>query len=99
MDYYIAPDFRGLDADTDYKALAGQDPVWVPPPPEPRQHSASRRDFIKGVEEVVKGGKQDDETAALAGRTAVHGARPVNYNQFKVPLMESLVKRAIRDAV
>ena len=55
--------------------------------------------FIKVVEEVVKGGKQDDEAAALAGKTAVHGARPVNYNQFKVPLMESLVKRAIRDAV
>jgi aerobic-type carbon monoxide dehydrogenase small subunit (CoxS/CutS family) len=49
MDYYIAPDFRGLDADTDYKALAAQDPVWVPPPPEPHQHAASRRDFIKGV--------------------------------------------------
>jgi xanthine dehydrogenase YagS FAD-binding subunit len=55
--------------------------------------------FIKVVEEVVKGGKQDDETSSLAGKTAVHGARPVNFNQFKVPLMESLVKRAIRDAV
>jgi xanthine dehydrogenase YagS FAD-binding subunit len=54
--------------------------------------------FIKVVEEVVKGGKQDEETAALAGQSAVHGARPVNYNQFKVPLMENLVKRAIRDA-
>ena len=54
--------------------------------------------FIKVVEEVVKGGKQDEETAALAGQSAVHGARPVNYNQFKVPLMEKLVKRAIRDA-
>jgi hypothetical protein len=39
--------------------------------------------FIKVVEEVVKGGKQDEETAALAGQSAVHGARPVNYNQFK----------------
>ena len=55
--------------------------------------------FIKVVEEVVKGGKQDEETASLAGKTAVHGARPVNFNQFKVPLMENLVKRAIRDAV
>jgi hypothetical protein len=26
------------------------------------------------------------------------GARPLNYNQFKIPLMENLVKRAIRDA-
>jgi len=54
--------------------------------------------FIKVVEEVVKGGKQDEDTATLAGQSAVHGARPVNYNQFKVPLMENLVKRAIRDA-
>jgi len=55
--------------------------------------------FIKVVEEVVKGGKQDDETAALAGQSATHGARPLTYNQFKVPMMENLVKRAIRDAV
>src|SRR6266850_1084375 len=32
--------------------------------------------FIKVVEDVVKGGKQDEETAELAGKTAVHGARP-----------------------
>jgi xanthine dehydrogenase YagS FAD-binding subunit len=55
--------------------------------------------FIKVVEDVVKGGKQDEETAELAGKTATHGARPVTYNQFKVPMMENLVKRAIRDAV
>jgi xanthine dehydrogenase YagS FAD-binding subunit len=55
--------------------------------------------FINVVEEVVKGGKQDEETASLAGKTAVHGARPVTFNQFKVVLMENLVKRAIRDAV
>jgi xanthine dehydrogenase YagS FAD-binding subunit len=54
---------------------------------------------IAVVEEVVKGGKQDEETAALAGSSATHGARPVTYNQFKVPMMENLVKRAIRDAV
>ena len=55
--------------------------------------------FINVVEEVVKGGKQDEETGSLAGKTAVHGARPVTFNQFKVVLMENLVKRAIRDAV
>lgn len=54
---------------------------------------------IAVVEEVVKGGKQDEETAALAGSSATHGARPVTYNQFKVPMMENLVKRAVRDAV
>jgi xanthine dehydrogenase YagS FAD-binding subunit len=54
---------------------------------------------IAVVEEVVKGSKQDEETAALAGSSATHGARPVTYNQFKVPMMENLVKRAVRDAV
>src|SRR5215467_1199507 len=55
--------------------------------------------YIKVVEDVVKGGKQDEETAELAGKSASHGARPVTYNQFKIPMMENLVKRAIRDAV
>jgi xanthine dehydrogenase YagS FAD-binding subunit len=55
--------------------------------------------FLKVVEEVVKGSKQDGETGALAGKTAAHGARPLNFNHFKQPLMENLVKRAIRDAV
>lgn len=55
--------------------------------------------FMSVIEEVVKGGKQDDETGTLAGKTASHGARPLNYNHYKIPLMENLVKRAIRDAV
>jgi xanthine dehydrogenase YagS FAD-binding subunit len=55
--------------------------------------------YLKVVEDVVKGGPQDDESAELAGKTASHGARPVTYNQYKVPMMENLVKRAIRDAV
>jgi xanthine dehydrogenase YagS FAD-binding subunit len=54
--------------------------------------------YMKVIEEVVKGGKQDEETGALAGKTAVYGAQPLNYNHFKIPLMENLVKRAIRDA-
>jgi aerobic-type carbon monoxide dehydrogenase small subunit (CoxS/CutS family) len=49
MDHYIPPDARGLPADTDFAALARQDPPWVPPPPVLRAPSANRRDFIKGV--------------------------------------------------
>jgi hypothetical protein len=26
------------------------------------------------------------------------GAQPLNYNHFKVPLMQNLVRRAVRDA-
>ena len=34
----------------------------------------------------------------LAGQSAIRGARPLNYNQFKIPLMANLVTRAVRDA-
>jgi len=50
------------------------------------------------VEEVVTGSAPDEETAALAGQVAVRGAIPLNYNHFKIPLLENLVKRAIRDS-
>lgn len=50
------------------------------------------------VEQVVKGSPNDADTAALAGKSAIRGAIPLNYNHFKIPLMENLVKRAIRDA-
>jgi xanthine dehydrogenase YagS FAD-binding subunit len=50
------------------------------------------------VEEVLKGKPRDADIAKLAGQAAVRGARPVNYNQFKIPLMANLVTRAVRDA-
>jgi xanthine dehydrogenase YagS FAD-binding subunit len=50
------------------------------------------------VEEVIKGKSQDADIAKLAGQAAVRGAKPVNYNQFKIPLMANLVTRAVRDA-
>jgi len=50
------------------------------------------------VEDIVKGSAQNDETAKLAGGSAARGAVPFNYNHFKIPLLENLVTRAIRDA-
>ena len=50
------------------------------------------------VESVVKGSPVDDEIAALAGKSAIRGATPLNYNHFKIPLLENLVKRAIRNS-
>ena len=50
------------------------------------------------VEDIVRGSAQDEETARLAGGSASRGATPFNYNQFKIPLLENLVTRAIRDA-
>lgn len=51
---------------------------------------------LTGVEEGIVGEPVDEDTAEIAGQTAIWGARPLNYNHFKVPLMKNLVKRAIR---
>ncbi len=50
------------------------------------------------VEEVVTGQAKSAETATLAGQSAVRGATPLNFNHFKIPLLQNLVTRAIRDA-
>lgn len=50
------------------------------------------------VEEVVIGQPKDADTATLAGQSAVRGATPLNFNHFKIPLLQNLVTRAIRDA-
>ena len=51
-----------------------------------------------GAEDVAKGSAKDEETANLAGSVAARGAAPLNFNHFKIPLLENLVTRAIRDA-
>ncbi len=50
------------------------------------------------VEDIIKGSAKNAETAALAGGAASRGATPLNFNHFKIPLLEKLVTRAIRDA-
>jgi xanthine dehydrogenase YagS FAD-binding subunit len=50
------------------------------------------------VEAVVQGQPKSEDTAKLAGQAAVRGATPLNYNHFKIPLLQNLVTRAIRDA-
>jgi CO/xanthine dehydrogenase FAD-binding subunit len=39
-----------------------------------------------------------NRAAERAGKLAVDGAKPLNFNHYKIPLMENLVRRAIRDA-
>src|SRR5215471_5507876 len=68
MDRYIPPDARIFDADTDYKALAAQDPVWVPPPPQPRNLRTSRREFIKAV--IASGTAVSAISYTMGGRAA-----------------------------
>ncbi len=48
------------------------------------------------VEDIVRGSAANEETAELGAGAASRGASPLNYNHFKIPLMENLVKRAIR---
>ena len=48
------------------------------------------------AEDAVRGQSVDAELAKLAGQAAVRGARPLNYNHFKIPLMQNLVARALR---
>ena len=53
---------------------------------------------LKAVEQAVIGQPQNEETALIAGRIAAQGATPVQYNGYKIPLMENLVRRAVRDS-
>ena len=53
---------------------------------------------LRSVEQAVIGQPQNDETALVAGRIASQGATPVQYNGYKIPLMENLVRRAVRDS-
>jgi xanthine dehydrogenase YagS FAD-binding subunit len=53
---------------------------------------------LTAVEQIVKGKRLDEDIAKLAGQSAPRGAKPLNYNQFKIPLMANLVIRSIRDA-
>ena len=53
---------------------------------------------LLAVEGIVKGKPFNADIAKLAGQSATRGATPLNYNQFKIPLMANLVTRAVRDA-
>lgn len=53
---------------------------------------------LRVVEDLVKGQKKGADVAKLAGKAASRGAKPLNFNHFKIPLIENLVTRAIRDA-
>jgi len=53
---------------------------------------------LTAVEGIVKGKPMGADIAKIAGQSAPRGASPLNYNQFKIPLMANLVMRAVRDA-
>ena len=50
------------------------------------------------VEDLIRGRVPNESTAAEAGELAAQGAKPLNYNHFKIPLVKNLVARAVRSA-
>ncbi len=51
---------------------------------------------MRAVERAIRGQTRSEELAEAAGAIASRGAEPLNFNHFKIPLMENLVKRAVR---
>ena len=57
---------------------------------------AARPLRLAAVERAVTGKPRSHATVEMAGRLAVQGAVPLQFNGYKIPLMRNLVKRAIR---
>ena len=56
---------------------------------------AARPLRLKNVEDSVRGKPRNAATGEAAGKLAVQGAVPLQFNAYKIPLMRNLVKRAI----
>jgi xanthine dehydrogenase YagS FAD-binding subunit len=57
--------------------------------------AAARPLRLKKVEDLVRGKPPSAATGEMAGKLAVQGAVPLQFNAYKIPLMRNLVKRAI----
>jgi xanthine dehydrogenase YagS FAD-binding subunit len=57
--------------------------------------AAARPLRLKAVEDAVRGKPRNAATGEIAGKLAVQGAVPLQFNAYKIPLMRNLVKRAI----
>jgi len=57
--------------------------------------AAARPLRLKAAEDAVRGKPPNAATGEMAGRLAVRGAIPLQFNAYKIPLMRNLVKRAI----
>ena len=57
--------------------------------------AAARPMRLKAVEDAVRGKPPNAATGEMAGKLAVQGAVPLQFNAYKIPLMRNLVKRAI----
>jgi len=57
--------------------------------------AAARPLRLKAVESAVRGMPPNTATGEMAGKLAVQGAVPLQFNAYKIPLMRNLVKRSI----
>jgi xanthine dehydrogenase YagS FAD-binding subunit len=57
--------------------------------------AAARPLRLKAVEDAVRGQQRSAATGEMAGKLAVNGAVPLQFNGYKIPLMRNLVKRAV----
>lgn len=53
---------------------------------------------LTAVEALLRGASRNEDTAQRAGALAIEGAHALQYNGYKLPLMQNLVKRAVREA-
>lgn len=51
---------------------------------------------LTDVESLIRGESPGEELETLVKRVASSGSKPLNYNHFKIPLMENLAARAVR---
>lgn len=51
---------------------------------------------IEAAERLVQGTTGDEATANAAGEAAIQGARSLRHNDYKIPMMRNLVRRAVR---
>ncbi len=51
---------------------------------------------LSNVEDLVVGEKPSEDLGVLIERVASQGAKPLNYNHFKIPLLGKLARRAVR---
>jgi xanthine dehydrogenase YagS FAD-binding subunit len=57
--------------------------------------AAARPLRLRSVEDAVRGMAPNAATGEMAGKIAVQGAVPLQFNAYKIPLMRNLVKRSI----
>src|SRR5580700_4586345 len=57
--------------------------------------AAARPLRLRAVEDAVRGQPPTATTGEMAGKLAVRGAIPLQFNAYKIPLMRNLVKRSI----